>query len=205
MAASTTVAPQSVRRARLTTTAGPREDGFGDEQRHGRAPRAGVLYRPSNRVPRPSSAKLSPTISSPSSASPRRRRGARRPSLLAGCREAATGSPSRTSRSSPPRTTSAYRLDPGWFERKSVSLSRSVLLPGPTPDRQAAGRGRGLRRALRPCWRDAPALRGRAPEVEREVDRRRGAHAADRRQRREHQASALAKVAEVGLTPRLQT
>jgi hypothetical protein len=53
--------------------------------------------------------------------------------------------------------------------------------------------------------RDAPALRGRAPEVEREVDRRRGAHAADRRQQREHQPPALAKVAEVELTPRLQT
>src|SRR5205814_8173777 len=53
--------------------------------------------------------------------------------------------------------------------------------------------------------RNAPALGGRAPEVEREVDRRRGAHAADRRQQREHEPPALAKVAEVELAPRLKT
>jgi hypothetical protein len=53
--------------------------------------------------------------------------------------------------------------------------------------------------------RDTPALGGRAAEVEREVDRRRGAHAADRRQQREHEAPPLAKVAEVDLTPRLET
>ena len=46
--------------------AGPGEDGFVDTPRHGRAPSASVRYRPSNRVPRPSSVKLSPTISSPS-------------------------------------------------------------------------------------------------------------------------------------------
>jgi hypothetical protein len=52
--------------------------------------------------------------------------------------------------------------------------------------------------------RDAPAGGGRAPEVEREVDGR-GAHAADRRQQREHEPPALAKVAEVELATRLQT
>ena len=52
---------------------------------------------------------------------------------------------------------------------------------------------------------DAPPLRGRAAEVEREVDPHRGAHAADRRQHREHEAPPLAKVAEVELAPRLET
>jgi hypothetical protein len=44
----------------------PDEDGFVGKQRHGRGPRGGVVYRPSNRAPRPSSVKLSPTISLPS-------------------------------------------------------------------------------------------------------------------------------------------
>jgi hypothetical protein len=51
----------------------------------------------------------------------------------------------------------------------------------------------------------APALRSRAAEVDREVDPDRNAHAADRRQHREHEALPLAKVAEVELAPRLKT
>jgi hypothetical protein len=51
----------------------------------------------------------------------------------------------------------------------------------------------------------APALRSRAAEVDREVDPDRNAHAADRRQHREHEALPLAKVAEVELAPRLET
>ena len=52
--------------------------------------------------------------------------------------------------------------------------------------------------------RDAPPLRGRAAEVEREVDPHRGAHPADRRQHREHEAPPLAKVAQIELAPRLE-
>ena len=77
--------------------------------------------------------------------------------------------------------------------------SQAVRSP-PADQREQSQRERRVGR-----HRDAPALSGRAPEVQREVDPRRCAHAADRRQQREHEPPALAKVAEVELAPRLQT
>jgi hypothetical protein len=53
--------------------------------------------------------------------------------------------------------------------------------------------------------RDPPAARGRAAQVEREVDRDRGGHPADRGEHRQRDTPPLTQLAEVEFAPRLQT
>ena len=66
-------------------------------------------------------------------------------------------------------------------------------------EREQAERQRGVGR-----HRDPPAVRGRAAQVEREVDRDRGGHPADRGEHRQRQTPPLAQLAEVELAPRLE-
>ena len=77
---------------------------------------------------------------------------------------------------------------------------RAQAIGEPRPDeREQAERERGVGR-----HRDSPALCGRAPAVEREVDRDCDGHAADRGQRREREASAFPQLAEIELAPCLE-
>ena len=69
---------------------------------------------------------------------------------------------------------------------------------GPT-SASSAERERGVGR-----HRDPPAVCGRAPGVESEVDRDRHRHAAERREQRQREAPPLAQLAEVELAARLE-